>query len=385
MTGMHNCPTCHQPTPDGNFCIRCGHPLHAEPQGTPGHRRRQFAAAPHERVATPRVVSTLFPRLPRSSLAGFRLALILGTAVVAALTVARLFPVALISAALVLPLLVALYLAEVDVYGSEPGWALALTMGWGAAAGVLIGRLALAAEPSTAAVLRSGASAGTLVNGVVLPLAGLVLLLGGPLILLGLRRFHEVLDGVTFGAVTGASFAGAEAITYGVDLLRQGLRPEGTILPWLWRLLSISVAEPVLTMSAAAMICAALWLRYRAPVREAEALGPLGHPAVAGALGAVLVVGGDVGSTFLPAGWWLLWLVAFDALALVVLRLIMHVGLLQESADRPIGPSFVCPNCGATTARHTFCGNCGISLQALPKTSSRAKPTTAPHGADGAP
>ena len=27
----------------------------------------------------------------------------------------------------------------------------------------------------------------------------------------------------------------------------------------------------------------------------------------------------------------------------------------------------MCANCGATTARHTFCGNCGISLHALPK------------------
>jgi RsiW-degrading membrane proteinase PrsW (M82 family) len=383
---MRDCPACHQPTPDGNFCIRCGHPLGATP-GVSRQRRTQFAAAPHEHVAAPRVVSTLFPRLPHGSLVGFRISLVLGTAVVAALTVARLFPVALISAALVLPLLVALYLAEVDVYGAEPFWALALTMGWGAAAGVLIGKVALATEPSTAVLLRSGESAGTLVSGVVLPLAGLALLLCGPLILLRFRRFHEMLDGVTFGAVTGASFAGAEAIAYGVDLLSQGLRPEGTIVPWLWRLLSISVAEPVLTMSAAAVICAAVWLRYRAPVRDAGALGPLGHPAAAAALGALLVVGGALGSTFLPAGWWLVWLIAFDLAALVILRQIIHIGLLEESADRAIGPPFVCPNCGATTARHTFCGNCGVSLQALPKT--RARPgdgaTIAQHGAGGGP
>jgi ribosomal protein L34E len=381
---MGHCPACHEPTPDGSFCTRCGRSLSGTQAGAPGHRRAQFAAAPHEHVAVPRVVSTLFPHLPRGSLVGFRVSLVLGTAVVAALTVARLFPVALISAALVLPLLVALYLAEVDVYGAEPVWALALTMGWGAAAGVLIGELALATEPSTAVLLRSGASAGTLVSGIVLPVGGLALLLAGPLILLRFRRFHELLDGVTFGAVAGASFAGAEAITYGVDLFGQGLRPEGTIVPWLWRLLSISVAEPVLTMSAAALICAALWLRYRAPVRDAGALGALGHPAVAAAVGALLVVGGALGSTFLPAGWWLVWLVAFDLAALVILRLIVHVGLLAESADRPIGPSFLCPNCGASTARHTFCGNCGISLQALPKTRPRDGATIAPHGAGDA-
>jgi hypothetical protein len=234
-------------------------------------------------------------------------------------------------------------------------------------------------------LVRSGASAGTLVNGVWLPLAGLALLLVGPLSLLRIRRFHEVLDGATFGAVAGASFAGAEAITYGVDLLPQGLRPGGAVLPWLWRLLSLAVAQPVLTMSAAAMICASLWLRYRAPVREAGDLGPLGHPAVAALLGAVLVAGGAVGSTFLPAGWWLLWLVAFDLVALVILRQIIHVGLLEESAERSIGPPFICPNCGETTARHTFCGHCGISLQALPKFRPRSgEGKIAPHGAEGA-
>ena len=380
---MEDCPACHQTTPDEDFCVRCGHPLGVTSAGATQRRRTQFAAAPHEHVALPRVVSTLFPHLPRGSLAGFRVSLVLGTAVVAGLTVGRLFPVALISAALLVPLLAALYLTEVEVYGAEPVWALVLTMGWGAAAGVLIGKLALSAEPSTAELLRSGASAGTLVNGVALPLAGLALLLGGPLLLLRFRRFDEVLDGATFGAVAGASFAGAEAITYGVDLLGQGLRPGGTILPWLWRVLSISVAAPVLAMSAAAAICAAVWLRYRAPMRDAGALGPLGHPAVAAGLGALLVVGGALGSTFLPAGWWLVWLIAFDVVALVVLRLIIHVGLLEESADRPIGPPITCPNCGATTARHTFCGHCGVSLQALPKGPPRDGATVAPHPAGG--
>jgi hypothetical protein len=382
---VRDCTACHEPTPDAEFCVRCGHPQRVTAAGGRLHRRKQFAAAPHEHVAVPRVVSTLFPHLPRHSLIGFRASLVLGTAVVSALAAARLFPVALISAALVLPLLVALYLAEVEVYGAEPVWALVLTMGWGAAGGVVIGRLALATEPSTAVLLRSGASAGTFLSGVVWPLAGLALLLGGPLILLRFRRFHELLDGATFGAVTGASFAGAEAITYGVRLLGQGLRPEGTVVPWLWRLLSISVADPVLVMSAGGMVCAALWLRYRAPVRDAGALGRVGHPAVAAALAALVVVGGALGSTFLPAGGWLGWLVGFDLVALVILRRILHVGLLEEVAERAIGSDRVCPNCGAHTADHRFCGSCGISLQALPKGRRGDGAVVAPDGAGGGP
>jgi hypothetical protein len=74
-----------------------------------------------------------------------------------------------------------------------------------------------------------------------------------------------------------------------------------------------------------------------------------------------------VGETFLPAGAWLGWLVAFDLVVIVLLRRAIHVGLLEESLEIPIGPEFTCPNCGVLTARHTFCSGCGISLQALPK------------------
>jgi hypothetical protein len=78
-----------------------------------------------------------------------------------------------------------------------------------------------------------------------------------------------------------------------------------------------------------------------------------------------------VGETFLPTWAWLLWLAAFDLVVIVMLRRAIHVGLLEEALEIPIGPELTCPNCGEQTARHTFCGNCGISLQALPKARDR--------------
>ena len=97
-------------------------------------------------------------------------------------------------------------------------------------------------------------------------------------------------------------------------------------------------------------------------------MGPLGHPLVALPLCAALVMAGAVGETFLPGWAWLLWLAAFDLVVIVMLRRAIHVGLLEEALEIPIGPALICPNCRAATARHTFCVNCGISLQALPKT-----------------
>jgi hypothetical protein len=361
------CPSCREETPAGDFCVRCGAPQDAG-FDEPSRRRTQFAAAPHEHVAVPALVSTLFPQLPRDSHLSYRLAVGLGVAAVVALAVLRLFPVALIAAALLLPVLVVLYLIDVDVYEDEPAWALSLTIGWGTAAGVGFGLIALAVAPSAASLIVSGTSQYLVVQGLVLPLCGFVVLLAGPLVLLRYHRFNDVLDGVTFGAGAAAAFGGAQAITYGAHVIGAGLRPGGAVLPWVWRLLSLAVGMPVVTMGAAAAACAALWLRYRVPVRDDDALGVLSHPAVALPLSGLLVMGGAVGETFLPAGGWLVWLAAFDLVAVSLLRRTIHVGLLEEASEVPIGDELECPNCGHPTARHTFCGHCGVSLQALPKT-----------------
>jgi hypothetical protein len=196
----------------------------------------------------PKFISTLFPRLPRDSHRSYWLALGLGSAAIVVLAALGLFSVALIAAALLLPVLVALYLVDVNVYGDEPVWALSLTMGWGAVAGVGFGLLALTVAPSAASVIVHGASQYLLVQGLVLPFCGFFVLLLGPLVLLRYQHFNQVLDGVTFGASTSASFGGAQAITYSAHLIGAGLRPGGAVLPWVWRLLSLALGMPIVTM-----------------------------------------------------------------------------------------------------------------------------------------
>ena len=374
---MKTCAGCGAATPAGHFCVRCGAPL--DPGWRGGSRMRgHYAAAPHEHVALPALISTLFPHLPRGTHWAFRVAALLGCVVIAALAVARLFPVALLASALLVPALVVLYLVEVNLYEDEPVWAVSLTLGWGAVVGVVWGVVALGLTPSAASVALYGSGQYNVGNQILLPLAGLLVLLGGPLVLLRYHRFNEVLDGVTFAAASAAAYSSGYVIAFSVHYLGSGLRPTGAVLPWIWRLFSLGVATPVLTIGAAAAACAALWLRYRAPARDAEALGPAGHPAVALPLAAGLVAAGAAGETFLPAGAWLAWLVALDLVVMVLLRRAIHVGLLEEALEVPIGPPIVCPNCGEQTAQHTFCGSCGISLQALPKHHHRDRARRAP-------
>ena len=362
---MHDCPTCGQPTPAGNYCVRCGAPQDLRLGRS--RQRRQFAAAPRERRNAPWLVSTLFPQLPRHSERHFHIALAGGAALVIALGVLRLFAIALIGAALLMPLLTALYFYDVDIYEGEPRWASAWTLAWGTLAGVLVGMLANALAPSGSALIDKASTAHLVVGGVLLPLLGVGAALAGPIVLLRDGRFNETLDGASFGAVTAAAFAAAQAVVVGGGVLGSGLRAAGSAAPWVARLVTIAIASPVLSMTAVGSAGAALWLRYRAPVSDRRALGLLGVPAIAVGLAGALVVAGAVAETFTAAGTWLAWLIVLDLLGLVLLRRAVHVGLLEEASEADVGPPVRCANCGATGPSHTFCANCGVALKALPK------------------
>jgi hypothetical protein len=361
---MVRCDDCGQEVPEGNFCIRCGNSLSEELARKGG---RGFAANPKEGVNRPSVVSSIFPQLPRADMDTFRLALLLGVVVVVVLAVFRLFPLAIVASAVLTPLLVVLYLYDVDVYEDEPLSVIAFTMVWGIGAGIVGGLLAKAFASSGAAFLeKSSASTGVLL-GVVLPLISVALMIAGPLLLLPRKSFNDVLDGATFGGASAVCFAGAQLITSSFSFLANaGLRPVGSVTPWIIRVLELAVAAPILAAAVIGAAAAAFWLRYRSPVRDRQALGVLGRPAIALAVAAAVLIVAALGQLYLADILALILYVLLDAVTLVWLRRVLQLGLREEAAEIETGPDIVCANCGATTPRHSFCINCGISLLALP-------------------
>ena len=367
---MRDCPTCGQPIPEGSFCVRCGAPQDQTLEHS--RQRSQFAAAPGERRYAPWLTSTLFPQLPRHSDRHFRIVLVTCAVAVILLGALRLFGVALIVAALLMPLLTILYIYDVDVYDDEPARGFALTVLWGAVTGAVTGAIAKAITSSGTSLIDRSSSSHVLVGGIVIPLLGVILMLAGPLLLLRVRKYDNALDGASFGSACAATFAAAEAVVVGVGVLSGGLRPIGATAPWIERLLAIAVATPVLAMSTIGVAGAAIWLRYRAPSQDRSALGPLGEPIVAVLAAAALIVLGAVTETFMPAGAWLVTLVVLDVIGLLLLRQALHVGLLEESLEHEIGEPIKCVNCGQMTPVHTFCVSCGVALRALPKGEHRA-------------
>jgi hypothetical protein len=312
-------------------------------------------------------VATLLPHLPQASLLTFHVAAVFGLVTVFVLAAVGLYPVALVTAAVLVPLLTVLYLWDVDVYEQESLLVLALTMAWGALSGVAVDALTRLVSTSGAGSVGAGHGSTVWLRGLLFPAVGVVVVLLGPMVLLPYRKFNDVLDGATFGAAAAVAFAGAQALAQGIRVLGGGLRPGGQAWPWIARLMTLAVAEPVLAAAAVGSAAGSLWLRYRAPVRDRTALGLAGRPSVAVPVGVVFVVLAAVAQVELNPGLALLVIALLALAAVSSLRRVLHLGLMEESAERDIGAVFVCANCGRDTPRHTFCAWCGISLRALPK------------------
>lgn len=368
MTELVNCNQCGNSVPRMRFCIRCGHTLADEYGGEKLRRKGSYAAQPDEPVRTI-AISTIFPQLPRADMHLFRTALLVGTAIVVALAAVGAFPLAVSTAAVIVPLLMVLYLWDVDVYEDEPLYVLGATMAWGAVTGV-IASIVVHRLPAPASAHGFDIPA-LFIGGVVVPLVAGLVMLAGPLFLLRWRRFNDVLDGATFGAASAVAFVGGKLLADSTSMWNGGLRPGGDPGQWAVKIVSLGIVEPLLAAGAVGAVAAAFWLRYRAPVADRAGLGLVGRPILAAlAGGGLLVVAGLARSALDPVTTLLVELVV-GAIALLWLRVVIHFGLMQEAREVEIGPSLRCPNCGQETPHHTFCGNCGISLAALPR---RAQP-----------
>jgi RsiW-degrading membrane proteinase PrsW (M82 family) len=362
------CWQCGSEVPQGAFCIVCGHSL-AEELAAREASRKTFNADPSEPVRSVRLLSTLFPQLPKAELDLFRIALLLGTAAVVVLTLLRFYPVAVIVAAAVVPLLVVIYVYEVDVYEDEPPLVIGATLVWGIAAGValaLVGNM-LAAGGGGPSPIPSADRTSQLVNAAILGVAQVGLILVGPMVLLRFSRFNDALDGATFGVASAAGFAGAYTIVLAFDLLGSGLQPGGEVTAWLLTTLNVALVRPLLLAGALGATCAAFWLRYRGPAGDRERLRLLGNPWAAVLLAAALIVGCGLAGAVLGNSLGIAARAVLAVAAILWLRMAIHVGLRQEAAEIEMGPPITCRNCGNETPHHSFCATCGISLRALPK------------------
>ena len=290
-----------------------------------------------------------------------------GAGLVVVLCLLRLFPLALVAAAVSVPLLFVLYLWDVDVYEEEPLIVLTFTVAWGAVVGAGLGlRGAAAREPGV--VCAGGPDTHNLVWLGGPALLAVVLSLAGPLLLLPYRSFNDVLDGVTFGASARRRCSPPR---------RSPTRPSSCT----------SASAPPATSGSGSRGCSrSAWRcpcsrparrgrlrRVLAPLPRARpATGaPLGPArlAVRGgpARGGALLVGASVAELYLKQWATLHHGGARRLAALVWLRRLIDLGLREEALEGRSGRRSSARTARRETPAHSFCGECGVALRALPK------------------
>jgi len=221
-----DCPQCQSAVPEvAHFCHRCGQDL------VPGAERanRRFALAPNEPVASFALISTIMPREAGRHPQTYRTALTI--TLVAALLAAVLgaMPIALLIAAFAIPVVYITYLYDVNLWEDAPvavtGLAFLLT-------GVLAALFTLAwlnwmpFEPPLSGVEGMPSAlpslAGFLVAAVAVPVVGELIRQVGPLVLASRPAFDDLMDGLTFGVISGVAYASFDTLVRHWDLLTGG-------------------------------------------------------------------------------------------------------------------------------------------------------------------
>lgn len=359
---MPPCEHCGHPTPDEPFCIWCGADRTGE-SSDPQRRVRQFAAAPGEHVRRPAVISTLLPHLPTPRVHEFRWGLLGGIAAVVALVLAGAVVPAILTAAVLVPVLYLVYLYEAQVYRDEPILVLGLTIVAGAGLGCVVLFVARGVIPTSSPLEVTQATGVLIAATVLLPIVEEIV---KPLPALILRRrpsFSETVDGLVFGIAAGLGFAAAQTIfnfsrIIGYDRLHTSAGD------WLLPVLGAAVLTPLMQASCTGAVTASLWRRGRQGGRLLYAAGfPVavtGH--IAFTLGSRLLLNAGASQAAV-----LIWEAAVVATLLMFVRALLHRALLDEAEDFGLHQT-LCPHCRRHVEAVAFCPHCGAAVRAAPRT-----------------
>jgi RsiW-degrading membrane proteinase PrsW (M82 family) len=363
-----SCPSCGDTVPAGVYCGACGHHLALHEDGAKtGFRHHSYAAAPHEHVLRLSVVSSLFPHLPHRSRAPFRIAVVVLAVALVVLAALRLQAPMIAVAALGVPLLFQLYLQESDVYDDLPALLLAVSVVLGI--GIGFGWAKLTAHHISIGIgtqQLGGTDAGRFwVDGVLLPLAGGVLLLVPTFVAFLMKPpdLDESMDGFLIGSIGAVGFTAASTITRLWPQLESGIvahnRPvEGIVVESLLQ----GVAVPLTAASVGGVFGAALWVRRRTQVHFGRVLASAKVMAPAALV--IYLVLGLIDYWQPPQDALLVLHLAVAAAALLALRYGIHAVLLHEEHEVQIGPPRVCPHCEQVVPAMPFCPHCGYAHRA---------------------
>ena len=373
------CRICQTDVPAGEYCGLCGCHLQARRgEGPDWLRMRDYGAAPNEHLLQLSLASSLFPNLTPRSRSAFRLGLAVVLVALVAFTLLRL-PAALVTvAALGLLFLYVIYLRESDAFRDFPVRTLVLTsvsgvvlgVGWVVLTGALVARsygVGLGAAVVGMRMLR---------DGIGVPLGGVTLMLMPAAIVRVLRPpTRESLDGFMIGVLGALTFTAAATLTRLAPQFGTGVVSKRPMESLLVEAGIRGVAMPLIAAAAGGLIGAALWFT-RPPSKENQHPGVVRFVlvALAAAVLGVYLGLGLIDVAHFPQVLMLVLYLALALVALLVLRVGLHLALLHEAHDEiQSDEPLLCTHCGHVVPDMAFCPACGVATRASSRSSRKSR------------
>lgn len=397
-----SCPTCSTESPEvALYCYRCGTSL----RGSASKRAGSYAVQSSEGVNQFALVSTILPHSNRETADNYRWAMILSAVLIVAATGLGLLPIAVASAAFLIPIVYLVYIYDVNMWEDTPVPVVAaLFVGTGVLA-VLVSlfffRWVFDEQFNTfAAGSRIGIDGlslpALLLFAVVLPVVAEVAKNLGGVLLATRPQFDDMIDGLTFGIAAGTAYAAFETIVlYSSVFTAVDFRTTDGLASWAVVVVNLMVVKSLIYGTATGIAVAS----FSGKGEGYDGFKPSYFAAFGLAVAANIAYWLGVRLlAYVPFGQALGLVWGFVILAVLVMRIrvMMQAALLEaavEDAVRTDGQrskratvdDSVCPECeNPLLDNSNFCMVCGTSVRSTSHQARRGMGTPASAEAGGA-
>lgn len=373
-----SCPRCQAGNPEvGHFCFVCGQDLRTDDIS----RKKSFAVKPDEPVASFNLVSTIMPRGVTQSPQTYKLALVIALVAALATAIFGALPMAVMIAAFAIPIVYIVYLYDVNQWEDEPVQVTALAFGltFVLAIGWTLLALAMRGTSLPSGTLDTSGPTGPtfmgfLVAALLIPIVGELIRQIGPVVLAARPEFDDLMDGLTFGIISGVAYATADTLVRHWPLITGGFQGvNADAATWASLLFLEGFIKPLVLGTATGIACA----EFSGLGKGYDGFTPRYFRGVAEAIiYNVLYFGGlylfsFFGSPIVSLLVSILWGLAILAVLIIRVRNVLHFGLMEAALEHQArsdvgqeGDLQFCRSCEMPLlAGSQFCSACGTAVR----------------------